>query len=200
MILQRPADAWCIYVLAPGAGGGVEGGFMESFVAALAERGVATLRHELRPSVPKPVLYARVREAVARAALESLPVFAGGKSFGGRMTSEAEAAQPLGVRGIAFVGFPLHPPKQPGTSRAEHLSKVRVPLLFLQGTRDDFAELSLLEPIVESLPKATLHVIEGADHSLRKSIPELAAAFADWARHATSGDSSRRASKSEQSR
>ena len=179
MILQRPPDAWCIYVLAPGAGGGVEGGFMQSFADALAAQGVATLRHELRPSIAKPLLYARVREAVARARQEGLPVFAGGKSFGGRMTSEAEAAEPLGVRGIAFAGFPLHPPEKPATSRADHLSTVTVPLLFMQGTRDEFASLDLLKPVVASLPSATLHIIEGADHSLRKSVPELAKTFAD---------------------
>jgi len=183
MILQRPPDAWAVYVLAPGAGGGIERGFMQSFADALAEQGVATLRHELRPVDPKPVLYARVREAVAKASYEELPIFAGGKSFGGRMTSEAQAQEPLsGVRGIAFAGFPLHPPGKPGTSRAEHLPRVRVPMLFLQGTRDELADLSLLKPIVAALPQATLHVIEGADHSLRKAIGELARTFVAWAR------------------
>jgi predicted alpha/beta-hydrolase family hydrolase len=183
VILQRPEGAWAIYVVAPGAGGGLAGGFMQSLADALAEQGVATLRHELRSVDPKSRLYALVREAVARASVEGLPIFAGGKSFGGRMTSEAQAQEPLqGVRGIAFAGFPLHPPEKPGTSRAEHLARVRVPMLFLQGTRDEFADLSLLEPIVGSLPKATLHLIEDADHSLRKSIPELASAFAAWAR------------------
>jgi predicted alpha/beta-hydrolase family hydrolase len=204
MILQRPPDAWAIYVVAPGAGGGIARGFMQSFADALAEQGVATLRHELRPVDPKPVTYARVREAVARAAAEDLPLFAGGKSFGGRMTSEAQAKEPLpGLRGIAFAGFPLHPPGKPATSRAEHLSNVYLPLLFMQGTRDEFASLGLLKPVVDALPHAMLHVIDGADHSLRKAVGELATAFAAWARplaQRPSGESSSRASRSSGSR
>ncbi|MCA1827624.1 MAG: hypothetical protein LC689_11905, partial [Myxococcales bacterium] len=187
-----------------GAGGRIANGFMQSFAAALAEQGVATLRHELRPTDPKPVRYARVRDAALKASAERLPLFAGGKSFGGRMTSQAEADEPLpGLRGIAFAGFPLHPPGKAGTSRADHLQRVRVPMLFMQGTRDEFADLSLLEPIVAGLPQATLRLIEGADHSLRKAIGELAATFAAWARplaQRPSGDSSSRASKSAGSR
>lgn len=203
-MLQRPPGAWAMYVLAPGAGGGIAGGFMQSFADALAEQGVATLRHELRPIDPKRVTYGRVREAVARAASERLPLFAGGKSFGGRMTSEAQADQPLaGLRGIAFAGFPLHPPGKPATARAEHLTKVRRPMLFMQGTRDEFAELSLLKPIVAALPDATLHLVDGADHSLSKAVRELAATFAAWARPLAQrpiGESSSRASRSSGSR
>ena len=199
MILQRPDGAWAIYVMAPGAGGGIARGFMQQLADALAEQGVATLRHELRPMDRREVTYARVREAVEKARAEKLPIFAGGKSFGGRMTSEADAQEPLGVLGIAFVGFPLHPPKKPGTARAEHLSKVRVPMLFLQGTRDEFAEMELLKPIVETLPKATLHLLEGADHSLRNRVDDVAHAIAAWAQR-ISGVSSRTASRSDGSR
>ena len=200
MILQRPDAAWAIYVVAPGAGGGIARGFMQSFADALAGLGVASLRHELRPIDPKPRIYAQVREAVAKAASERLPIFAGGKSFGGRMTSEAQADAPLeDLRGIAFAGFPLHPPGKPGTQRAEHLAQVHLPMLFMQGSRDEFAEMSLLKPVLGGLPQATLHLIEGADHSLRKNVDELAAAFAAWARpiaQRPSGESSRRESKS----
>jgi predicted alpha/beta-hydrolase family hydrolase len=184
---------------------------MESFAVALAGEGVATLRYEFpymekgaRRIDPKPVLHARVREAVEHARGERLPLFAGGKSFGGRMTSQAQALEPLpDVRGIAFAGFPLHPARKPGIERAEHLRDVEVPMLFMQGTRDDLADLSLLKPIVAALPQATLHVIEGADHSLRRSIDELARTFAAWARplaQRPSGESSSRASRSAGSR
>ena len=194
MILARPADAWALYVLAHGAGAGMRHPFMEAFSGKLAAQGVATLRYEFpymaagsRRIDPKPVLYARVREAVERGRAEGLPLFAGGKSFGGRMTSEAEAAQPLGVRGIAFAGFPLHPARKPATTRADHLGGVRVPMLFVQGTRDALADLALLKPIVAALPLATLHVVEGADHSLAKAIDELARTFAAWARPLAAG-------------
>jgi uncharacterized protein len=175
--------------------------FLEALADALAAERVATLRYEFpfieegRGRVDPPaVAHARVREAVAAAAGEQLPLFAGGKSFGGRMTSQAQALEPLpGVRGLAFVGFPLHPAGKPGVERAAHLSGVRVPMLFLQGTRDDLAELALLGPLVERLPGATLHVVEDADHSfhVRKKqagrdhagvIGELARVFAAWAR------------------
>ena len=152
--------------------------FLATIAQALGERGVATYRYEFlyvekgsgRPDPPA-VAEARVREAVIDAAkvAPGLPVFAGGKSFGGRMTSQAQAHEPLsGVHGLAFLGFPLHPPGRPGTSRAEHLSDVEVPMLFLQGTRDDFAGLDLLRPIVKKLGKsATLHIVEGGDHSFK---------------------------------
>ena len=211
MILERPPEAWAVYVLAHGAGAGMRHPFMESFAKALAAEGVATLRYEFpymekgtRRIDAKPVLHARVREAVEKARDERLPIFAGGKSFGGRMTSEAQAAQPLPeMRGIAFAGFPLHPARKPGTGRADHLKGVSVPMLFMQGTRDELADLSLLKPIVAALPHATLHLIEGADHSLRKAIVELAETFAAWARplaQRPSGESSSRASRSAGSR
>ena len=174
--------------------------FLESLAGALAAEGVATLRYEFpyleqgkKRIDPAPVLHARVREAVAAAAKEQLPLFAGGKSMGGRMTSQAQALEPLpGVRGIAFVGFPLHPAGRPGTDRAAHLRDVHVPMLFLQGTRDDLADLELVTPVVEALPHALLQVIDDADHSFhvrKKSgrtdddvLVELARAFAAWAR------------------
>lgn len=200
MILRRPPSAWCLYVLAHGAGAGMRHPFLESLSGALAAEGVATLRYEFpyleqgkKRIDPPSVLHARVREAVAAAAKERLPLFAGGKSMGGRMTSQAQALEALpGVRGLAFVGFPLHPAGRPGTERAAHLRDVRLPMLFLQGTRDDLADLALLRPIVEALPHATLHVIDDADHSFhvrKKSgrgdaevLVELAGTFAAWAR------------------
>jgi predicted alpha/beta-hydrolase family hydrolase len=200
VILRRPPDAWCLYVLAHGAGAGMRHPFLESLAGALAGEGVATLRYEFpyleqgkRRIDPPAVLHARVREAVAAAAKERLPLFAGGKSMGGRMTSQAQALEPLpGARGLAFVGFPLHPAGRPGTERAAHLREVDLPMLFLQGTRDDLADLALLRPIVEGLPRATLHVVDDADHSFhvrKKSgrgdagvLAELARAFAAWAR------------------
>ena len=119
--------------------------------------------------------------ASARVA-RGLPRFAGGKSFGGRMTSRAHAAAPLaGARGLIFVGFPLHPPKQPGIERAEHLARTTGPLLFVQGTRDDLADLTLLRPIVAALgPRATLQVIERADHGFTRKVDDVATAIADW--------------------
>jgi len=200
VILRRPPEAWCLYVLAHGAGAGMRHPFLESLAGALAGEGVATLRYEFpyleqgkKRIDPPPVLHARVREAVAAAAKERLPLFAGGKSMGGRMTSQAQALEPLsGVRGLAFVGFPLHPAGRPGTERAVHLREVDLPMLFLQGTRDDLADLALLRPVVEALPSATLHVVDDADHSFhvrRKSgradaevLADLARTFAAWAR------------------
>jgi predicted alpha/beta-hydrolase family hydrolase len=200
MILVRPDDAWALFVLAHGAGAGMRHPFLESLADALAACGVATLRYEFpymeaggRRIDPKPVLEARVREAVVSAQELGLPLFAGGKSMGGRMTSQAQAREPLpGVRGIAFVGFPLHPARKPSVTRAEHLREVRVPMLFLQGTRDDLADLALLRPIVSGLPAAQLHVVEDADHSFhvrKKSgrtdaevMVELAQTFARWAK------------------
>ena len=150
--------------------------FMASVADGLAERGIATLRYQFlymeqgskRPDSPK-LAHAAVRAAVLETArrLPDLPLFAGGKSFGGRMTSQAQAASPLaGVRGLVFFGFPLHPPGKPSNERAKHLFDVSIPMLFLQGTRDEFADLQLLEPLCEELgERATLNLFQDADHS-----------------------------------
>lgn len=178
MLARTPSNPRFGYVLAHGAGAGMRHPFLEAIAQALFERGVATLRYEFlymeehrgRPDPPA-VAAARVRDAVERARVEwpGLPLIAGGKSFGGRMTSTAQAEEPLeGVRGLAFLGFPLHAPGKPSVSRAEHLFEVQVPLLFLQGTRDEFAQLDLLTGVCEKLgPRATLHLIEDADHSFK---------------------------------
>ena len=206
-ILVRPAEAKWLLVLGHGAGAGMHHPFMGALAEELARVGVATLRYQFpymeeRRKVPdKPaVLMATVAAAVRSArqfliqeAAPDLPLLAGGKSMGGRMTSQ-EAAEGLipEVRGLVFFGFPLHPPKQPGTKRAEHLAKVTVPMVFLQGTRDELADLKLLKPICKKLgERATLHVIETADHSfhvLKKSgrsdaevLRELAETTARWA-------------------
>lgn len=202
-LLLRPADAWLLYVLAHGAGAGMRHPFLESVSASLAARGVATLRYQFpyleagrRRTDPPHVLEAAVRAAVTKAGdiVPELPMIAGGKSLGGRMTSGAAAAKPLDrVKGLVFLGFPLHPPGQPGTRRAEHLQQVDVPMLFLQGTRDTFARLDLITSVCRSLePRATLHTIEGADHSfgvLKRSgrtpaqvLDELADTVSRWAR------------------
>lgn len=201
--LLRPPDAWLLYVMAHGAGAGMRHHFLESISASLAAQGVATFRYQFpyieagrsRPDMPA-VLQSTVRAAVTKAGgiVPELPVVAGGKSLGGRMTSEAAATQPLDrVKGLAFLGFPLHPPGQPGTRRAEHLERVNVPMLFLQGTRDGFARLELISDVCRNLePRATLHIIEGADHSFgvpKRSgrtpdqvMEELAGTIARWAR------------------
>ncbi len=201
-LLLLPAEARVMLALAHGAGAGMAHPFLAALAAELAAVGVATLRYqfpymEQRRRVPDPpaVLTATVRAAVriAAEAAPGLPLIAGGKSMGGRMTSQAAAQQLLeGVRGLVFFGFPLHPPNKPSTKRAEHLTKVQVPMLFLQGTRDTLADLTLLKPICESLgSRATLHIIETADHSfhmLKKSgktdadvLRELAQTAASWA-------------------
>jgi predicted alpha/beta-hydrolase family hydrolase len=175
-LLLAPPAARAMYVLAHGAGAGMAHPFLGAITAGLAERGVATLRYQFpymetkkrRPDPPA-IAEAAVAAAAAEAArlLPGIPLFAGGKSFGGRMTSQATAhGLLLGMRGLAFLGFPLHPPGKPSDTRAEHLAAVEIPMLFLQGTRDDFAELSLLEPVVEGLGSlATLHLFPDADHS-----------------------------------
>lgn len=175
-LLRRPAGAHWLLVLAHGAGAGMTHAFLDRLSEELATVGVATFRYQFpymerggrRPDTPT-VLTATVDAAVRAAsdAAPDLPLLAGGKSMGGRMTSLAASAHPLtGVRGIVFFGFPLHPPGRPGTARGEHLARVTVPMLFLQGTRDEFADLDLLRPICERLgPRATLHTMEGADHS-----------------------------------
>jgi len=175
-LLQNPRGAHACYVVAHGAGAGMGHPFMAAIANELAQRGIATLRYQFpymergskRPDSPK-LAQATVRAAVAEAArlLPKLALFAGGKSFGGRMTSQAQAAAPLpGVRGLAFLGFPLHAPGRPSDERAEHLFEVEVPMLFLQGTRDEFSDLTLLEPVVEKLgPRATLQTFQDANHS-----------------------------------
>jgi predicted alpha/beta-hydrolase family hydrolase len=202
-LLERPPDAWLLYVLAHGAGAGMRHKFLESIAAALVARGVATLRYQFpymeigkkRPDSPG-VAEATVRAAVGRAGslAPELPLIAGGKSFGGRMTSGAAARGLLpAVKGLVFLGFPLHPPGQPGTGRAEHLHHVDLPMLFLQGTRDQFARLDLLTSVCRTLePRAMLHLVEDGDHSFgvpRSSgrgqaavLDELADALVHWAR------------------
>ena len=200
-LLLRPDGARLLYVLAHGAGAGMRHPFLESIAQGLAERSIATLRYQFlymeqrsrRPDPPA-VAAATVRAAVAEAArvAPGLPLIAGGKSFGGRMTSTAQAQEALpGVRGLVFLGFPLHPPGRPADKRAEHLAEVRIPMLFLQGDRDEFADLKLLRPMVKQLgERATLHLVEGGDHSfhvLKRSgrtdvevMAELVATIVAW--------------------
>jgi predicted alpha/beta-hydrolase family hydrolase len=200
-LLQAPPRASACFVFAHGAGAGMAHPFMAAVAAGLAAHGVATLRYQFpymehgskRPDPPK-VAHAAVRAAVAQAHRElgKLPLIAGGKSFGGRMTSQAQAASPLEhVAGLAFLGFPLHPAKRPSAERAAHLSDVKIPMLFLQGTRDALAELSELEPVCRALGKrATLKLFADADHSFhvpartgRKDADvreDMLNAFAEW--------------------
>jgi predicted alpha/beta-hydrolase family hydrolase len=176
-LLLRPEDAKALYLFAHGAGVGMAHPSMETNARGLVERGIATLRYQFaymekgsgRPDPPK-VAHSAVRAAAA-AALQlagDLPLFAGGRSYGGRMTSQAQAIAPIeGVRGLILLGFPLHPAGAPSTDRAAHLADVQVPMLFVSGSRDALAELSLLEPMVAGLGnRATLRVIEDGDHSL----------------------------------
>lgn len=175
-LFDRPNPARAVFVLAHGAGAGMEHPSMQTVARGLAERGIATLRYQFpymegksrRPD-PPPLCHATVRAAVAEAGrlAPDLPLIAGGRSFGGRMTSQAQARAPLErVRGLAFLAFPLHPAGRPGTDRAVHLQEVGIPMLFIQGTRDELADLGLLRPVVEQLgSRATLHVLEDADHS-----------------------------------
>src|SRR5207245_858000 len=166
-LLQAPPGARACYVLAHGAGAGMAHPFMAAIANGLAERGIATLRYQFlymeqgskRPDAPE-LAQAAVRAAVLEASrlVPELALFAGGKSFGGRMTSQAQAASPLpGVRGLVFLGFPLHSPGRPSVQRGKHLSEVQIPMLFLQGDRDDFANLQLLRTLCEELgAQATL--------------------------------------------
>ena len=203
-LLQVPHGAWACWVMAHGAGAGMRHPFLAAMADALAARGVATLRYQFpymergskRPDAPA-VAHAAVRSAVTTAArrVPKLPLFAGGKSFGARMTSQAQAAAPLpGVRGLVFLGFPLHPAGAPATTRAQHLADVAVPMLFLQGTRDDLAELRLLKPLVRKLgPRATLALYPDADHSFHVRArsaqndaevrAQMAAAIVAWMRN-----------------
>jgi predicted alpha/beta-hydrolase family hydrolase len=200
-LLLRPAHARALLVLGHGAGAGMRHRFLEDLAAALAEAGVASFRYQFpyaevgsrRPD-PRPLLIATVRAAVAAGEVHArgLPLLAGGKSMGGRMTSLAGAEASLGaVRGLVFVGFPLHPAGRPGTERAAHLAKVSLPMLFLQGTRDPLADLAELQPVLDELgARAQLHVVDGGDHSfhvLKRSgrtdaevLDELCARVATW--------------------
>lgn len=174
-LLLRPLGARCLLVFAHGAGAGMEHGFMTAMARRLADRRIATFRYQFPymeqgkrfPDRP-PTLIRTVRAAVAAAknAAPDLPLVAGGKSMGGRMASQAASTEPLGtIRGLVFFGFPLHPAGKPGTERAQHLERVPLPMLFLQGTRDKLAGLDLLRPVVEDLgQRAKLHLVEGADH------------------------------------
>ncbi|HKV72185.1 MAG TPA: alpha/beta family hydrolase [Gemmatimonadales bacterium] len=199
-LLDLPSNARSLYVLAHGAGAGMRHPFLENMSRALATAGVGTLRYQFpymergsgRTDSPDRCV-ATVKAAVARARSEApgTPLVAGGKSFGGRMTSTAQSRAPLaGVSGLVFLGFPLHPPGNPGITRAEHLDLVKIPMLFLQGTRDEFAQADLLREVVARLtPRATLHAIEGGDHSFkvpRKQsteaavFQELVTTITDW--------------------
>lgn len=199
-LATAPEAPEAVLVLAHGAGAGMRHEFMESLARALGRVGIATWRWEFpymregrrrpdRPAVALPAVRGAVEEARRR--WPKLPLFAGGKSFGGRMTSAAAAEAPLPVEGLVFFGFPLHPARRPGVERAAHLRDVRHPLLFLQGDRDALADLALLRPVVAELgERASLHVVEGADHAFRvlkrsgrrdDEIPgELADVAADW--------------------
>jgi predicted alpha/beta-hydrolase family hydrolase len=175
-LFQLPPAATACLVLAHGAGAGMEHPSMTAIATELAARSIATLRFQFpymelrtrRPD-PPPVCHATVRAAVAEAARRAptLALFAGGRSFGGRMTSQAQAIEPLpGVKGLVFLGFPLHPAGKPSAERAEHLRDVRIPMLFLQGTRDELAKLDLLRPLIDRLAeRATLKLLQDADHS-----------------------------------
>lgn len=189
-LLQAPREARACYVLAHGAGAGMAHPFMVAVADQLAERGVATLRFQFpymergskRPDRP-PIAQAAVRAAVAAASrlLPALPLVAGGKSFGGRMSSQAQAESPLAaVRGLAFLGFPLHPAGKPADERARHLFDVQLPMLFVQGDRDALADLALLQPLIARLgSRATLHLLRSAGHAF-PAREETADALAGW--------------------
>jgi uncharacterized protein len=175
-LLEAPADSDACFVFAHGAGAGMDHPFMAAIASGLAQRRIATLRFQFpymdrgsrRPDPPQ-VAHAAVRAAVHEAAqrLPGVPLFAGGKSYGGRITSQAQAADPLpAVRGLVFLGFPLHPAGKPSTERAGHLADVRVPMLFLQGTRDTLADLHRIhETIAQLAGRATAHIVADGDHS-----------------------------------
>ena len=201
-LLQTGTASTGILVFAHGAGAGMTHDFMARFASALADRNIATLRFQFpfmesgsrRPDVPR-VAHAAVRAAAREAArlMPDVPLFAGGKSFGGRMTSQAQAIEPIeGLRGIAFVGFPLHPAGKPSTARADHLRGVALPMLFLQGTRDELATFDLIVGVAKGLDDATLVVLDDADHAfhVRKrsghsdasTLDTMADAMAAWMR------------------
>jgi len=198
--LWRPSKARALFVLAHGAGADMRHTFMESLSEFLFERDIATFRYQFpykeaakrRPD-PASTLQATVRRAIntAREHAGDLPIVAGGKSMGGRMTSSTIATEPIsGVHGLVFVGFPLHPTGKPSINRSDHLEDVRLPMLFVQGTRDRLAELELLQPICARLSGATLHIVEGGDHSFHvlkrsgrtdeEALNEVAEAIAEW--------------------
>jgi predicted alpha/beta-hydrolase family hydrolase len=200
-LLLRPSAARACFIFAHGAGAGMNHEFMARVAAGLYDHGVATLRYQFsymekasrRPD-PPPLAHATVRAAVAEAArcCAGLTLIAGGKSFGGRMTSQAQAIAPLdGVRGLAFLGFSLHPAGKPSDTRARHLSDIDVPMLFVQGTRDKLAERQLLEPLVSRLAaSASLHLVREADHTFhvlvrsgrndREVMDEVVATLSAW--------------------
>jgi hypothetical protein len=200
-LLTLPHEPRACFVFAHGAGAGMTHAFMATVASGLAERGIATLRYQFpymekgskRPDPPA-IAHAAVRAAVATAAqhCQGLPLIAGGKSFGARMTSQSQAKAPLaGVIGLAFFGFPLHPAGKPSIERADHLADVKIPMLFLQGTSDKLAELDLLKPVVKKLgARATLHLVDAADHSFHvparsgrkdaEAMTEALDAFAAW--------------------
>jgi uncharacterized protein len=202
-LLLLPRSARACFVFAHGAGAGMTHEFMELVAAGLGNRDIATLRYQFpymekgsrRPDPPA-IAHATVRAAVAEAGrcCRGLSLVAGGKSFGGRMTSQAQAIAPLAnVRALAFLGFPLHPAGKPSDTRAKHLGDVHIPMLFVQGTRDKLAETQLLEPVVKHLgPNASLHAVQEADHSFhvlarsgrndRDVMSELVATLSDWIR------------------
>jgi predicted alpha/beta-hydrolase family hydrolase len=190
-LMQRPPDARACYVFAHGAGAGMTHPFMQTVADRLAQRAIATLRFQFpymergskRPDSPR-IAHAAVRAAVAEASRRapSLPLFAGGKSFGGRMTSQAQAACPLpGVRALIFLGFPLHPAGRPSVERAEHLFEVKLPMLFVQGERDALADLARLQSVVEQLaPRARLQRVQGGhSYPASDSLMEVIAAWID---------------------
>jgi uncharacterized protein len=200
-LLLRPPSARACFVFAHGAGAGMTHEFMELVAAGLYDRDIATLRYQFpymekgskRPDTPA-IAHAAVRAAVEEAArcCPGLTLVAGGKSFGGRMTSQAQASAPLaGLHGLAFLGFPLHPAGKPSDARAKHLSDVHLPMLFVQGTRDKLAEPQLLEPVVKRLgTSASLHLVQEADHSFhvlarsgrndRDVMSEIAGTLSGW--------------------
>jgi len=200
-LLDRPTTARACFVFAHGAGAGMHHASMSSVAGDLSQQGIATLRYQFpymergsrRPDPPA-LCHSTVRAAVAAAAraVPGLPLVAGGRSFGGRMTSQAQALTPLpGVVGLAFLAFPLHPAGRPSQERADHLSDVEIPMLFLQGTRDELATLELLEPVVKRLgARARLKLLQDADHSFHVRASsgrrdpdvrrELVLAFVDW--------------------
>lgn len=188
-----PETTKAVYVFAHGAGAGMNHAFMKSLSEELATFGIATFRYNflyMEQKKKRPDFPALAHQAIAAAIdktcqlFPNVPLFAGGKSFGGRMTSQYLSANPVDVKGIVFVGFPLHPAGKPAIDRADHLEKINVSMLFLQGTRDTLAELSLIESVTQKLPTATLIKLEGADHSFKvprqNLLPKLAEEISHW--------------------